>query len=161
MCSVCSYNLAAARTSMHCILTKRIGQNSRIFYTLAAPSYPEAVRAQGDGGAAPEAQRAQEARHHPGHGRRVRHHSGRDLEQVHYPLLTSPILVTHIGLAVGAWCGHGVWPEHGLLLNDHHSPAPRLTIARDWDLVTHVVQAPGLGLVSSPSLIMKLPVLLK
>ena len=102
MCSVCSDNLAAARTSVHCILTKRIVQNSRIFYTLTAPSYPEAVRAQGDGGAAPEAQRAQEARHHPGHGRRVRHHSGRDLEQVHYPLLTSPILVTHIGLAVGA-----------------------------------------------------------
>ena len=48
--------------------------------------YPEAVTAQGDGGAAPAAQDAEEGRVHPGHARRVRHHGGRDLEHVHCSL---------------------------------------------------------------------------
>ena len=48
--------------------------------------YHEAVTAQGDWGAAPKAQGAEEARVHPGHARRVRHHGGRDLEHVHCPM---------------------------------------------------------------------------
>ena len=94
------------------------------------PSYHEAVTAQGDGGAAPEAQGAQEARVHPGHGPRVRHHCGRDLEHDHRPDSSQLCFMTHIGLTVGACRGHGVFSKHNHLPNNHHRLASNLLSIR-------------------------------